>query len=88
MKEPHLQVKFLPGACRTGTGQRWWVDAVLERDLVQEQFELSDGSGLRLTVARYYTPLGRSIQKSYKNGIEAYNKDLMNRFHNGEMSFC
>lgn len=58
------------------------------KGLVQEQYELSDGSGLRLTVARYYTPLGRSIQKSYKNGIEAYNSDLMNRFHNGEMSFA
>ncbi len=58
------------------------------KGLVQEQFELSDGSGLRLTVARYYTPLGRSIQKSYKNGIEAYNEDLMNRFHTGEMSFA
>ncbi len=56
------------------------------KGLVQEQYELSDGSGLRLTVARYYTPLGRSIQKSYKNGIEAYNNDLMNRFHHGEMS--
>ncbi|MEO6636844.1 MAG: S41 family peptidase, partial [Ginsengibacter sp.] len=58
------------------------------KGLVQEQYELSDGSGLRLTVARYYTPLGRSIQKSYKNGIEAYNNDLMNRFHNGEMSYA
>jgi carboxyl-terminal processing protease len=58
------------------------------KGLVQEQFQLSDGSGLRLTVARYYTPLGRSIQKSYKNGIEAYNQDLMNRFHDGEMSFA
>jgi len=55
---------------------------------VQEQFELSDGSGLRLTVARYYTPLGRSIQKSYKDGVEAYNEDIMNRFHDGEMSFA
>jgi carboxyl-terminal processing protease len=55
---------------------------------VQEQYELSDGSGLRLTVARYYTPLGRSIQKSYKKGNEEYNKDLMNRFHNGEMTFA
>ena len=44
------------------------------KGLVQEQFQFSDGSGLRLTVARYYTPLGRSIQKSYKNGIEAYNR--------------
>ncbi len=58
------------------------------KGLVQEQFDLSDGSGLRLTVARYYTPLGRSIQKSYKNGIDAYNQDLMNRFHDGEMSFA
>ncbi|MEO8414282.1 MAG: S41 family peptidase [Ginsengibacter sp.] len=58
------------------------------KGLVQEQFQLSDGSGLRLTVARYYTPLGRSIQKSYKNGVEAYNMDIMNRFHDGEMSFA
>ncbi|MDQ6890313.1 MAG: S41 family peptidase, partial [Bacteroidota bacterium] len=58
------------------------------KGLVQEQYELSDGSGLRLTVARYYTPLGRSIQKSYKSGNEEYNKDLMNRFHNGEMSYA
>ena len=58
------------------------------KGLVQEQFQLSDGSGLRLTVARYYTPLGRSIQKSYKNGIAAYNEDIMNRFHHGEMSFA
>ena len=55
------------------------------KGLVQEQFQLSDGSGLRLTVARYYTPLGRSIQKSYKNGVDEYNKDLLDRFHNGEM---
>ncbi len=58
------------------------------KGLVQEQFQLSDGSGLRLTVARYYTPLGRSIQKSYKGGVEAYNMDIMNRFHDGEMSFA
>lgn len=58
------------------------------KGLVQEQFQLSDGSGLRLTVARYYTPLGRSIQKSYKDGVEAYNQDIMNRFHDGEMSFA
>ncbi len=57
------------------------------KGLVQEQYQLNDGSGLRLTVARYYTPLGRSIQKSYKNGVEEYNKDLMNRFHSGEMTF-
>lgn len=56
------------------------------KGLVQEQFELSDGSGLRLTVARYFTPLGRGIQKSYINGREAYKKDLVNRFKNGEMA--
>jgi len=56
------------------------------KGLVQEQYELSDGSGLRLTVARYYTPLGRSIQKSYSGGIEAYEHDLINRFKDGEMT--
>ncbi|MDP4284439.1 MAG: S41 family peptidase [Bacteroidota bacterium] len=56
------------------------------KGLVQEQYQLNDGSGLRLTVARYYTPLGRSIQKSYSNGNEAYNNDLMNRFRSGEMN--
>ncbi len=56
------------------------------KGLVQEQYELSDGSGLRLTVARYYTPLGRSIQKSYSNGNENYNHDLIDRFKNGEMN--
>jgi carboxyl-terminal processing protease len=77
----------------TGALQDWDRATVVGRrsfgkGLVQEQFELSDGSGLRLTVARYYTPLGRSIQKSYKNGLDAYNHDLLNRFHSGEMSFA
>lgn len=58
------------------------------KGLVQEQFQLNDGSGLRLTVARYYTPLGRSIQKPYSNGFEAYNNDIMNRFHDGEMLYA
>lgn len=57
------------------------------KGLVQEQYELSDGSGLRLTVARYYTPLGRSIQKSYSRGIKVYNDELLNRFHEGELIF-
>lgn len=42
------------------------------KGLVQNQFQLSDGSALRLTTARYYTPLGRSIQRSYANGHTAY----------------
>ncbi|MEO5649047.1 MAG: S41 family peptidase, partial [Ginsengibacter sp.] len=58
------------------------------KGLVQEQYELSDGYGLRLTVARYYTPLGRSIQKSYKNGNDDYRKDILNRFKHGEMIYA
>ena len=56
------------------------------KGLVQEQYQLNNGAGLRLTVARYYTPLGRSIQKSYKDGIEAYDQDLIDRFKDGEMT--
>ncbi|HEY5371549.1 MAG TPA: S41 family peptidase [Hanamia sp.] len=56
------------------------------KGLVQEQYQLSDGAGLRLTIARYYTPLGRSIQKSYQKGIEAYEHDLIDRFKDGEMT--
>lgn len=53
------------------------------KGLVQEQFNLSNGGALRITVARYYTPLGRSIQKPYGNGQEAYNKEIVDRIHNG-----
>jgi carboxyl-terminal processing protease len=55
------------------------------KGLVQEQYSLSDGSALRLTVARYYTPLGRSIQRSYEKGKKVYMDDLWNRFNSGEM---
>lgn len=55
------------------------------KGLVQKQYELSDGSALRLTVARYYTPSGRSIQKSYSNGEDDYQKDLLNRYQHGDM---
>jgi carboxyl-terminal processing protease len=54
------------------------------KGLVQEQFDLSDNSALRLTIARYYTPVGRSIQRSYSNGKAAYNQDFRDRFHNGQ----
>ena len=55
------------------------------KGLVQQQIPFSDGSAIRLTIARYYTPSGRSIQKEYKMGdIEDYNQDLMNRFLHGE----
>jgi carboxyl-terminal processing protease len=55
------------------------------KGLVQEQYQLSDGSALRLTVARYYTPTGRSIQKPYDKGHDDYNEEVMNRFHDGEV---
>ncbi|MEM9836676.1 MAG: S41 family peptidase [Bacteroidota bacterium] len=55
------------------------------KGLVQEQYDLSDGSALRLTVSRYYTPSGRSIQKSYDEGEEVYHRDLDRRYQNGEL---
>jgi carboxyl-terminal processing protease len=57
------------------------------KGLVQEPFELNDGSELRLTIARYYTPLGRSIQKPYNKGRAAYNEEVIDRFHNGEVIY-
>ena len=55
------------------------------KGLVQQQYNLSDGGALRLTVARYYTPVGRNIQKPYNRGKEAYEEELIQRFHNGEV---
>lgn len=54
------------------------------KGLVQEQIPLSDGSALRLTVARFYTPSGRCIQSSYENGNEDYYNNIYERFHNME----
>ena len=48
-------------------------------------FDLSDGSQIRLTIARYYTPSGRCIQKPYKDGLEAYYRDISNRYSHKEM---
>ena len=55
------------------------------KGLVQEDVKLRDGSNLRLTVARYYTPTGRCIQKPYEEGYEDYFKDQMDRYDNGEL---
>jgi carboxyl-terminal processing protease len=55
------------------------------KGLVQEQYQLTDGSAIRLTVARYYTPTGRSIQKPYNKGHEDYNEEVMKRFRSGEV---
>lgn len=56
------------------------------KGLVQEQFPFGDGSALNLTIARYYTPLGRSIQKSYKKGYMAYQNEIEDRFNDGELT--
>lgn len=53
------------------------------KGLVQKQYYLADKSAIRLTVARYYTPVGRSIQKSYAKGIDSYHRELYDRYaHN------
>lgn len=55
------------------------------KGLVQRPFNLPDSSVIRLTTARYYTPSGRSIQKSYAGGSEEYYSDLTKRFEHGEL---
>ncbi|HEY0273671.1 MAG TPA: S41 family peptidase [Chitinophaga sp.] len=55
------------------------------KGLVQEQYGLSNGGALRLTIARYYIPSGRCIQKPYTNGREAYDEDILNRYNHGEL---
>lgn len=57
------------------------------KGLVQEQYELSDGSALRLTVARYFTPSGRLIQKPYEQEGVDYENDLKKRFDSGELYY-
>lgn len=54
------------------------------KGLVQNQLELPDSSALRLTIARYYTPSGRCIQKTYAPGVD-YERELLNRFEHGEL---
>ena len=53
------------------------------KGLVQHQLELPDSSALRLTIARYYTPSGRCIQKTYAPGTD-YERDLLDRYEHGE----
>ncbi|WP_064966450.1 S41 family peptidase [Tenacibaculum ovolyticum] len=60
------------------------------KGLVQQEMDLGDGSAVRLTTARYYTPTGRSIQKSYKKGVSDaennnYTQDIQRRLVNGEL---
>ena len=75
----------------TGAIQDWDRGVVVGRrsfgkGLVQRQYPLPDGSMIRLTIAHYYTPTGRCIQKSYKNGLKEYRMDLINRYNNGELT--
>ena len=55
------------------------------KGLVQEEMRFNDGSAVRLTVARYYTPTGRSIQRPYNNGKEDYYHDFSERIQRGEL---
>ena len=56
------------------------------KGLVQRPFNLPDGSMIRLTIARYYTPAGRCIQKPYGNDSIKYEQDLMQRYNSGELT--
>lgn len=74
-----------------GSIQDWDRGVVIGRrtygkGLVQEQYEMPDGSALRLTTARYYTPSGRSIQRSFAEGKEAYREDFEKRLESGELT--
>ncbi len=55
------------------------------KGLVQKPFDLIDGSSIRLTIAKYYTPSGRCIQKPYVEGNDEYNKDIYTRYKHGEL---
>jgi carboxyl-terminal processing protease len=56
------------------------------KGLVQNPMLLIDSSMIRLTIARYYTPTGRLIQKPYDEGFDEYSRDLINRYNSGELT--
>ena len=55
------------------------------KGLVQREMSLGDGSAIRLTISRYYTPTGRSIQRTYKKGHKDYYQNFTDRYHSGEL---
>lgn len=57
------------------------------KGLVQEQSLMRDGSAFRLTTSRYYTPSGRSIQKPYSKDVDAYHRESIQRYENGELYY-
>lgn len=74
----------------TGAIQDWDRGVVVGRrsfgkGLVQRPFNLPDMSMMRLTIANYYTPTGRLIQKPYDKGVDEYHKELIDRYNNGEL---
>ncbi len=58
------------------------------KGLVQNGFYLPDGSMIRLTIARYYTPTGRSIQSPYNEGYDKYLENFYKRYTDGELMTC
>jgi carboxyl-terminal processing protease len=77
----------------TGALQDWDRAIIIGRrtfgkGLVQKQYSLSDGSALRLTIARYYTPIGRSIQRPYDHGKKVYMDEIWHRYETGEMLYA
>ncbi len=75
----------------SGAIQDWDRGVILGRrsfgkGLVQEPFQLKDGSAIRLTVSRYYTPAGRCIQKSYAIGAAEYQNEISHRYQDGEVN--
>jgi carboxyl-terminal processing protease len=77
----------------TGALQDWDRATIIGRrsfgkGLIQQMFDLDDGSALRLTIARYYTPLGRSIQRPYNKGKKIYYDEISDRFSNGQALYA
>src|SRR5574344_873835 len=74
----------------SGAFQDWDRGVVVGRrsfgkGLVQREYELLDKSAIRLTVAKYFTPSGRCIQKPYSSGDDEYGLDILNRYKHGEL---